>query len=457
MVTVRRFGSLTVLTMAIMLAGCNGNDHDIAGASPTPTALAVNTVTITPSLGRIQNARAIIRNARTGVELANRLLGSNGSVQMQIPKSVDAVVVEIKTDTGSQYFDEAKGIQPLPADFRMRTAGRINGNTPLGVTVLTEAAVQLAEALPDGLTKPANIDSALDKVGKAVGIDNINLPPTPISADSDYAALKNTPADQYALQLAGLVKAAAEHTASLTPALELVNSLAKDLSDGQVDGKAGAAVIASPPYPTLPLVFAEAWKFGMEDALDAMPEGDLKNQLRTDVVDAAEVQDVTTGPVVTDDTDFGSNAGKWKGEIYLLPIGTPQLPDFSLLTPIGALYTSEINITPRSFTDPFPGVPSNRFEWFGVRYQGPLTIQATGDYSFSTLSDDGSKLYIDDQLIINNDGQHAPSSSGVNTIALSKGVHTLRIEYFQGPATQIALQVYGYKAGSPQQLLTPVL
>ncbi|HEX5360090.1 MAG TPA: PA14 domain-containing protein [Fluviicoccus sp.] len=448
--------ALSAIVIAALLAGCNGNDNDISSA-PLSAPLATKTLTVTPSLGRIQNARAILRNAKSGAEISRKLIGASGSVSFSVPEAVEAVVVEIEGVAGAQYFDEAEGDQPLPAGFRMRAAGRLDDDAAIGVTVLTEAAVQLAESLPAGLGNPANIDSALSQVGAAVGIDNINLPPTLIDADSDYAALGNTPGDRYALQLAGLVKAAAERTASLTPALELVETLARDLSDGQVDGQDNGEAVADAPYSVLPSVFAEAWKFGMEEALDGMPEGDLKNALRNGVVDATEVKDTVTGPVVTDDTDFGGGDGKWKGEIYLLPPDTPMLPDFSTLTPIGSLYTSEINITSRSFTDPFPGVPSNRFEWFGVRYQGPLTIQETGDYSFSTYSDDGSKLYIDDQLIVNNDYQHGPWSNGVFTVSLSKGVHTLRIEYFQGPRDMIALQVYGYKAGSPQQLLRPVL
>lgn len=35
--------------------------------------------------------------------------------------------------------------------------------------------------------------------------------------------------------------------------------------------------------------------------------------------------------------------------------------------------------------------------------------------------------------------------------------YTLRVEYFQGPATQIALQVFGNKVGLPEKILTPVI
>ncbi len=53
----------------------------------------------------------------------------------------------------------------------------------------------------------------------------------------------------------------------------------------------------------------------------------------------------------------------------------------------------------------FPGI-DNRFEWFAIDYTGNFWIARGGKYKFALNSDDGSKLYIDDTLVIDNDGQH---------------------------------------------------
>jgi len=196
----------------------------------------------------------------------------------------------------------------------------------------------------------------------------------------------------------------------------------------------------------------------MQEVINTLTNTGLQAKFVSNVVNKVDIKEVNIGTIVTDDTDFGgASKAAWKGEVYLLATGTPKLPDFSTLTPIGTLFTSTIDISPRSFTEPFPGVPSDRFEWFGVRYQGPLTISEAGDYNFRTISDDGSKLFIDNVLVVNHDGQHAPSSSARATVNLNKGVHTLRVEYFQGPATQIALQVFGNKVGLPEKILTPIV
>jgi alpha-L-fucosidase len=67
---------------------------------------------------------------------------------------------------------------------------------------------------------------------------------------------------------------------------------------------------------------------------------------------------------------------------------------------------------------------------FGYVYEGFILIPASDVYAFYTASDDGSKLYIDDRLVVNNDGLHGlTEKEGV--IALATGLHKLKVEYFE--------------------------
>jgi hypothetical protein len=72
-------------------------------------------------------------------------------------------------------------------------------------------------------------------------------------------------------------------------------------------------------------------------------------------------------------------------------------------------------------------------------------------YKFRLLSDDGSKLYIDSILIIDNDGTHAPKSI-TGEIYLSPGTYPIRVDYFQGPKMQIALQLFVTLPGEEERL-----
>jgi hypothetical protein len=126
-----------------------------------------------------------------------------------------------------------------------------------------------------------------------------------------------------------------------------------------------------------------------------------------------------------------------RGDIYLLPAGTDALPRFTHRQPVGTLYTTNLNIPPRDFREGFPGI-TDRVEWFAIDYTGRFWIEHPGRYRFALYSDDGSKLYLDRRLILDNDGVHLPSGCSA-TVELTSGIHTIRVSYFQGPRYHVAL------------------
>jgi PA14 domain len=127
-----------------------------------------------------------------------------------------------------------------------------------------------------------------------------------------------------------------------------------------------------------------------------------------------------------------------RGEIYYIRPHSTRLPNFKKLKkPQGIIYTASLNVPPQNFLVGFPGV-TDRFEWFAINYTGKFWIENPGKYRFSLLSDDGAKLYIDERLIVDNDGLHSPVAQE-GTAKLAGGIHRLRVPYFQGPRTAVAL------------------
>jgi hypothetical protein len=126
-----------------------------------------------------------------------------------------------------------------------------------------------------------------------------------------------------------------------------------------------------------------------------------------------------------------------RGLVYYMRPGEAWLPDFARLKPAGAIYTTTLDVPAQDFLLGFPGI-TNRNEWFAIDYSGRFWIAAPGEYQFSLMSDDGSKLYIDDRTVINNDGTHAPETVFAR-IKLDCGIHRIRVSYFQGPRFQVAL------------------
>ncbi len=79
-------------------------------------------------------------------------------------------------------------------------------------------------------------------------------------------------------------------------------------------------------------------------------------------------------------------------------------------------------------------------EQFGLIYNGFIKIPKNGVYSFSILSNDGSTLYIADQIVVDNDGAHSAHEEE-GEIALKAGMHKLRLDYFQAGGGKV-LQVF---------------
>ena len=66
---------------------------------------------------------------------------------------------------------------------------------------------------------------------------------------------------------------------------------------------------------------------------------------------------------------------------------------------------------------------------FAVLFETTLPVRKAEEYTFKISSDDGSRFYIDGELLIENDGAHGPILKTA-TKQLSKGTHALRLEFF---------------------------
>jgi hypothetical protein len=114
------------------------------------------------------------------------------------------------------------------------------------------------------------------------------------------------------------------------------------------------------------------------------------------------------------------------------------MPDFSTLT------ADSTDIVDRVLLDPFGDQ-----DYFGLVFNGFLKIDEAGTYTFSAASDDGSKVYVQDRLLINNDGLHGTVEKFAK-INLKPGIYPLRIEYFEA-AYVAALQFFYQKDSEPKK------
>ncbi len=92
-----------------------------------------------------------------------------------------------------------------------------------------------------------------------------------------------------------------------------------------------------------------------------------------------------------------------------------------------------------------------RNDRFALLFEGYIKIPNDGIYTFFTSSDDGSMLFIDDKEIVNNDGDHGVTEQS-GKVALRKGFHKIRIQYFDsGGGNQ--LDVYTQSATGKKEFI----
>ncbi len=85
---------------------------------------------------------------------------------------------------------------------------------------------------------------------------------------------------------------------------------------------------------------------------------------------------------------------------------------------------------------------AKREDHYAIVFDGFIEIPEDGIYTFFTYSDDGSRLYVHDQLVVDNDGSHSARRK-TGQVPLKKGLHPIRIEYFEDYEGQTLAVGYG--------------
>lgn len=149
----------------------------------------------------------------------------------------------------------------------------------------------------------------------------------------------------------------------------------------------------------------------------------------------------------------GNQSFPISADVFTLPVNTKKLPDFSTMTKSDVVCFDKFDIAPQSWTTGFVNATSLN-EWFGLHAKAKIIIPASGLYEFRALTDDGSILYIDGDVVINHDGLHSPSSKD-GSVELSLGKHDFVLDYYQGPRPDVALQLFWKVPGSSKFVIVP--
>lgn len=244
---------LPLLTASVVAAlnGCSGGGG--GSTPPASTATTGSSMTVSPSLGRFKNAAGnavsvkLINASGVVVQTATLNDTTGQAIFTNLASSLGTLVIEI---SGGEYFDEAVGTYKPTGINKLRA---VVDKPYSGITVspLTHAAAKrLVDESASGVVTLKSGKTATEVLtennleGQRFGVSNPLLLKPVLVGDEPAQKISGTDdieSQKYAAVLAGLAVAA--KNAGVSPAT-LAEELAKDLSDGVIDGKSGATAIA---------------------------------------------------------------------------------------------------------------------------------------------------------------------------------------------------------------------
>jgi len=142
--------------------------------------------------------------------------------------------------------------------------------------------------------------------------------------------------------------------------------------------------------------------------------------------------------LLRDQKQEGARSAGFGYSYYELKIPNGDWPDVSGLKP-----------SARGVTDVMSTAVATRKTQYAIEFTATLDVPADGDWRFATRSDDGSWLWIDDVLVVDNAGMKPPTRKD-GSRRLSKGPHQLRVAYTQGGGGA-ALKVFWSGPGVDEQ------
>ncbi|WP_414430878.1 hypothetical protein ACMG4M_05560 [Alcanivorax sp. IL3] len=235
------FKYFLVTCMGALLVSCGGGGgSDNPPASPGggsnggseggPGTALTETVTISPSLGRISDATVKIYDANYEEVIGEGSLDETGKAQISVTYSkLEPAIVEVTAGANSSYFDESAGEVALPEGTKLHAITEDPAST--AVTPLTELAWQLALNQGSFPLDAERVEMMNDAVAKLFsgGLRSITYAPEVLSEMPAPNSQTIAFDDLYAALLGAFAMVG---SAEASPALAVLDDLSQDITDG---------------------------------------------------------------------------------------------------------------------------------------------------------------------------------------------------------------------------------
>jgi hypothetical protein len=95
-----------------------------------------------------------------------------------------------------------------------------------------------------------------------------------------------------------------------------------------------------------------------------------------------------------------------------------------------------------------------REDYVAIIFEGFVQLDHPGDYNFYSSANDGSWLYVDNKLVVDN-SRRSPSGKENNIIRLQQGKYPIKVIYYENSGTE-SLNVLMKGPGMDKQAIPPI-
>lgn len=128
------------------------------------------------------------------------------------------------------------------------------------------------------------------------------------------------------------------------------------------------------------------------------------------------------------------------------------LPGLSSLCPVSTGIVGNVSFPVSAFA--WEGAPADLINRFAAVFEGSLMVRTLGVYTLSISSDDGSRLYVDGKLVVDNDGNHSMTKRSAS-MPLSAGLHEIRVEFYDNNG-DAGLELSWVRPDGVSEIIPPV-
>lgn len=202
---------------------------------------------------------------------------------------------------------------------------------------------------------------------------------------------------------------------------------------------------ASRPLISLSSSVAEAIRYTTDGSEPTLRSGVYTKPFTIDKTSIIKAKAYQAGALPSATLEEKVKTYEWKKAANIM--GQKQGVTYKYYEPTGRINMGSINGNPKlsGNTDIISVAGKQRADKFAFEFTAYIKIAKDGIYTFFTQSDDGSKLFIDDEEVVDNDGDHGTVEKA-GKAALKKGYHKIRVMYFDsggGNELKVLIQAEG--------------